>query len=110
ELVVSPPAGMVVQDVVHVIAPFRSYQVPLPVRGHSHMQRFVVSTKAPPRLRSGQATRPRGETFSQRQAASRGEKVSPLGVEFTPSEAEGALGRDDEVICECPAPDRGSGA
>jgi hypothetical protein len=52
------------------------------------MKSIVVSTKAP--------KGPRGETFFRRQAANRREKVSPLGVELTPSEAEGALGRDDD--------------
>ncbi|HEX9556203.1 MAG TPA: hypothetical protein VF991_06885, partial [Reyranella sp.] len=36
-----------------------------------------------------------GETFSLRQAARREAKVFPLGTEFTPSEAEGPLDRDD---------------
>src|SRR5262245_59523283 len=40
-----------------------------------------------------------GETFSLRQAAYCGEKVSPRGVEFTPSEVEGGLGRDDGFSC-----------
>ena len=50
-----------------------------------------------------------GETFCLRQAACRGEKVSPRGSEPAPRASEGGLGRDDgKSICDSPTADRGA--
>jgi hypothetical protein len=62
--------------------------------GHSQMTIPVVSTEARLKHLGVNSTRS-GETLFRRVAASRSEKVSPLGPEFILSEVEGALGRDD---------------
>ena len=58
----------------------------------------VVSTEAPLDFARGKLRPARRPCFNDKQLIG-DSKVSPRGAEFTPSEVEGGLGRDDGNLC-----------